>query len=80
MIVTVYLTILLNMDGKKPAKSRWCRYNCLLCNDDHKGRVKEYNSFTIISVGYRERLVLGSRLPSAPPIFLRVKALGTRLG
>ena len=69
------------MDGKKPAKSRWCPYNCLPCDDDHKGRVKEYNSFAIISVGYREGWVLGSRLPSTPPIFfLGEKALGTRLG
>lgn len=80
MIVTVYLTILLNMDGTKPAKSRWCPYNCLLCNDDHKGRVKEYNSFTIISVGYRERLGFRVQTPFCPTHFFKGKSPGNEVG
>ena len=68
------------MDGKKPAKSRWCHNKCLPCNDDHKERAKEYNSFTIISVVYRERLGFRVQTPFCPTHFLRVQALGTRLG
>ena len=68
------------MDGKKPAKSRWCPYNCLPCNDDHKGRAKEYNSFTIISVGYRERLGFGVQTSFRPTHFFRGKRPGNEIG
>ena len=69
------------MDGKKPAKSRWCPYNCLPCNDDHEGRVKEYNSFTIISVGYRERLGFGVQTPFRPThFFFRGKSPRNEIG
>lgn len=68
------------MDGKKPAKSRWCPYNCLPCNDDHKEKAKNIIPLQLSVLYTGKGWVLGSRLPSAPPIFLRVKALGTRLG
>lgn len=68
------------MGGNKSAKSPWCPYNCLPCNGDHKGRVKEYNSFTIISVGYRERLGFGVQTSFRPTHFFKGKRSGNEVG
>ena len=69
------------MDGKKPAKSRWCPYNCLPCNDDHKERAKEHNSFTIICVVYRERLGFRVQTPFCPTTqFFKGKSPGNEVG
>ena len=80
MIVTVYLTILLNMDGKKPAKCRWYPYNCLLCNDDHE-ELKKIIPLQLSVLNIQGKAGFwgpNSLLPH--PFFLRVKDLGTRLG
>ena len=68
------------MGGKKPAKSPWCPYNCLPCNGDHKEMVKAYNSFTIISVGYRERLGFRVQTPFCPTHFFNGKRPGNEVG
>ena len=68
------------MGGKKSAKSPWCPYNCLPCNGDHKEMVKEYNSFTIISVVYRERLGFRVQTPFCPTHFFNGKRPGNEVG